>query len=124
MGGLTKKLSSTGFHAVRTNPRTAPAQKIAVASRIGRAASRTRVGQVARQNSVQLLDLARLGLIQETVRVPDELFELLHDRMFGIAHPGIGQIGNRLPVKRAALAEDVERHAGQRESPRLLEERL
>ena len=54
----------------------------------------------------------------------DELLELFHDRMTGIAHPGIGQIGDRLPVKRAAFAEDIERHAGQREPPGLLEEDL
>ncbi len=59
IAGLTKKPSSDGFSRVRKNPRIAPTQKIPVASRIGRAAVRTRVGQVSRQNSVQLLDLAR-----------------------------------------------------------------
>ena len=59
MGGLTKKPSSTGFHAVRMNPRIAPAQKIPVASRIGRAACRTCIGQVSPQNVAQLLDRGR-----------------------------------------------------------------
>ena len=54
----------------------------------------------------------------------DQLLELFHDRMTGKAHPGIGQIGDCLPVKRAAFAEDIERHAGQREPPGLLEEGL
>jgi hypothetical protein len=59
IGGLTKKVSSTGFRAVKMNPKIALAQKIAVASRMGPEASRTRIGQVAFQNSVQLLDRAR-----------------------------------------------------------------
>ena len=54
----------------------------------------------------------------------DELLELPDDRMTGEAHPGIGQIGDRLPVKRAAFAEDIERHAGQGEPACLLEEGL
>ena len=54
-----KKLSSTGFRAVSKNPRIELAQKIPVANRIGRVASRTRTGHVSRQNPVQLLDLAR-----------------------------------------------------------------
>ena len=54
----------------------------------------------------------------------DELLELSDDRMIGKAHPGIGQIGDRLPVERAAFAKDIERHAGQREPAGLLEEGL
>ena len=59
IAGLTKKPSSTGFRAVSTNPRIEPPQKSTVARRIGRAAWRTRAGQVSRQNSNQPLDLAR-----------------------------------------------------------------
>jgi hypothetical protein len=59
IGGLMKKFSNTGFCADRKNPRIALAQKIPVANRIGRVASRTRKGHVSRQNSVQLVDLAR-----------------------------------------------------------------
>jgi uncharacterized RDD family membrane protein YckC len=58
------------------------------------------------------------------VRAADELLELPDDPMIGKAHPGIRQIGDRLPVKRAAFAEDIERHAGQGEPARLLEEGL
>ena len=58
------------------------------------------------------------------MRLADELLELSDDRMIGKAHPGIGQIGDGLPVKRTAFAEDIERHAGQGESARLLEEAL
>ena len=58
------------------------------------------------------------------MRLADELLELSDDRMIGKAHPGIGQIGDCLPVKRTAFAEDIERHAGQGESTRLLEEPL
>ena len=54
----------------------------------------------------------------------DELLELSYDRMIGKAHPGVGQIGDCLPVERAAFAEVVERHAGQGEPPGLLEEGL
>ena len=54
----------------------------------------------------------------------DEVLKLSDDRMIGIAHPSIGQIGDCLPVKRAAFAEDIERHAGQGESARLLEKGL
>jgi hypothetical protein len=54
----------------------------------------------------------------------NQLLELFDDRMIGIAHAGIGQIGDRLPVKRAAFAKDIERHLGQRESAGLLEESL
>jgi hypothetical protein len=59
IGALTKKPSSTGFPAVRKNPRIALAQNTPVASKIGRAAARTCPGHVSRQNSFQLLDLAR-----------------------------------------------------------------
>ena len=58
------------------------------------------------------------------MRLADELLELPHDRMIGKAHPGIGQIGDCLPVKRAAFAKHIERHAGQGKSARLLQERL
>src|SRR5262245_56184358 len=44
--------------------------------------------------------------------------------MIGETHPGIGQIGDRLAVKRAPLPEGVERHAGQGEPARRLEEVL
>ena len=54
----------------------------------------------------------------------DELLEFSDDRMLGEAHPGIGEVGDRLPVKRAAFSEDIKRHAGQRESAGLLEEGL
>ena len=47
------------------------------------------------------------------MRLADELLELSDDRMIGKAHPGIGQIGDGLAVKRTAFAEDIERHAGQ-----------
>jgi uncharacterized RDD family membrane protein YckC len=40
------------------------------------------------------------------------------------AHPGVGQIGDRPAIKRAAFAENIERHAGQREPARHFEESL
>ncbi len=54
----------------------------------------------------------------------DELFQLLDDRMAGVAHPGVGQVRDRLPVQRATFAEGAERYAGQRQPPRALEEAL
>ena len=54
----------------------------------------------------------------------DQVLELSDDRMIGKAHPGIGQVGDGLPIKRASFAKDIERYAGQRESARLLEEDL
>ena len=56
--------------------------------------------------------------------VADELLELFRDWVTGKAHPGIGQIGDGLSVKRTAFAEDIKRHAGQREAAGLLEKTL
>ena len=53
-----------------------------------------------------------------------QLFEFFHDRMTGKAHAGIGQIGDRLPVPRAAIAEEIERNAGQGLPPGVFEEGL